>query len=495
MKKTLRILKVIIAILLVVLLSLIAFAGIFKSEKGLWNNIIPDYKYGMDVEGTRELRYVVDESEDEKYVYIDDNNNIVGEVWENGSAITEEKEKASETEEVSEETVEENAEETSNEEKSEETDEIPYKKETRTIKVNNSEDLTKENFEKAKSIIQKRLRRQGVESYNIRLDDVTGKLVIETNNDDDNINTIESIVREVGKFKIVDYENGIILMDNSDVKNATAVYSANSEYEVFLQINLNKTGAEKLKEISKKYVKIENEPKEGENADATSSSQEEIKYITIMMDDTKISTTYFGDELNGGILQVRVGESTSEYEDFISHYNEAQLIADSINTGILPISYTLQTDNFVKSSISNSTKQMAIIIFVVINAIIGLIFIVKYKKSGLLAFIISIGFISTLAIVSKYTNVLITINSLIALSIIVVMNYIFTNMVLKNNKENGFFESMKKFYLNIIPIIVAVLVFIFTKSAMINSIGMIGFWGIILIALYNVIFLKTSLDK
>ena len=237
--------KIFVVVLLVILISLIAFLGVFKFEKGVWNSSIPDYTYGMDIGGEREIRYEVDDSENEKYVYVDENGNVVGEVWKDGNSITAEDEKSS-TEDGQ-----------AAEEKSE--DEVPYSKETRTIKENLDEVLTKENFENVKKIIQKRLNEQEISEYNIRIDSVTGKLVVETGNNNDEVQKVENLLGQAGKLKIIDYQNGLVLMDNSDIKNANVVYSNDSGYSTYLQIEFNKTGAEKLKDISTKYVETVNE--------------------------------------------------------------------------------------------------------------------------------------------------------------------------------------------------------------------------------------------
>ena len=201
-------LKIIVAILLVILLSLIAFWGVFTKEKGVWNNQVAPYNLGLDVKGSRELRYTLDNSEEEKYVYVDENGNIKGEVWENGSATTAEHEAEHEAG---------TAEDAENDVQQEE---VPYAKETRTIKVNSDDKLTKENFEQAKKLIQKRLKKQGMSEYNIRLDNVTGSLIIETPNDENQVNKVQEIVSTIGKFQMVDYQNGLVLMDNSDIKKA-----------------------------------------------------------------------------------------------------------------------------------------------------------------------------------------------------------------------------------------------------------------------------------
>ena len=80
------------------------------------------------------------------------------------------------------------------------------------------------------------------------------------------------------------------------------------------------------------------------------------------------------------------------------------------------------------------------------------------------------------------------------------MNYIFVNNYLKELKNSEIDEQVygkvsKKFYLAIIPVIVVAIVFTFMQSYVINSIGMIVFWGLILNILYNIIFTKTLIKR
>lgn len=491
MENWLKKMKILIVIMLSILISLVAFWGVFLKDKGVWKNQVADYKYGMDIEGARELSYVIDDSEEEKYVYVDEEGNIKGEVWKEGSPTTAEDEKSSEEAGQAEEKTEESQDENK--------EEVPYSKETKKIKQNPDETLTKENFEMSKKIIQERLKKQGVSEYHMRLDDVTGKLVVETANDNENIETVESLVNQKGKFQIIDYQNGLVLMDNSDIKKVSVVSSNESEYKTYLQIEFNKEGAEKLREISKKYVEIPNETEENQTEGEEEHDHDETKknYVSVVFDDTTMMTTYFGEEMTAGLLQISVGQAREEYKDFVKDYESAQKIANVLNTGILPIKYELETDNFVKAEYTNQDTNTLKIIAVVTIALASIILIIKFKKNGAAVAILSIGYIALVSILVRYTNVIITENSMIAFMMIVIMNYIAMKMLLKNSQtqeaKSAYSQTMKKFYLATIPVDVIAIVFTFSKYAFINSIGMILFWGMIVNIVYHFIFTRTVL--
>lgn len=488
MEKMLKKLKIIVAILLVMLLSLIAFWGVFTKEKGVWNNQVAPYNLGMDVKGSRELRYSLNDSEEEKYVYVDENGNIKGEVWENGSATTAEHE--AEHEAGTAQDVENNAQQ----------EEIPYAKETRTIKVNSDDKLTKENFEQAKKLIQKRLKKQGISEYNIRLDNVTGSLIIETPNKENQVNKVQEIVSTIGKFQMVDYQNGLVLMDNSDIKKASVVTSNTAGYTAYLQIEFNKEGSEKLRQISTEYKEIpaentQSEETQTEENEGEQAQETEKKYVSIVFDDTTMMTTYFGEEMTAGMLQIAVGQAKTNYDEYLEDYNSAKVISDVLNSGMLPISYELESDNFVQAEIINEVDTIKLIAVITV-LFISIILVVKFKMAGLLASLLGIGYIALLSIVVRYTNAVITESSILVYAIVIILNYIFMKQLLATgNVRKSYDQMQKRFFLKLIPVCVVAVVFTLSQYFVVSSIGMAMFWGIILSILYNFMITRTVLKN
>ena len=144
MEKVLKIVKIVTVTLIIILLSIIAFLGTYGKQNNVWKETTPEFNYGIELGKIRELRYVLDESEEEKTVYVDENGNVLGEVKEEAST----NETDTESQEVSEEKVNENK--------------LDYPTEVRKFKANEDSVKTKENFEKAKKIIQKRLEGEDV---------------------------------------------------------------------------------------------------------------------------------------------------------------------------------------------------------------------------------------------------------------------------------------------------------------------------------------------
>ena len=126
-------LKITLSILVIILVCAISFGGIFIQDKGRVNSIIPEYSLGMDLEGSRKLGVIVDDTVNE-VIYDKD-----------GKVVTEEGKDTTKKEEP----------------------------------VNPKEVLTKENFEKSKEIVNKRLQLLNVPDYTIGLDEENGYIMVD----------------------------------------------------------------------------------------------------------------------------------------------------------------------------------------------------------------------------------------------------------------------------------------------------------------------------
>lgn len=467
MEKNLKIVKVITVTLIVVLLTLITFGGLYIKKNNVWENVVPEFKYGMELNGNRELRFALDTSEEEKSVYIDSEGNVLGFV------------KEEETDGVSLETTDENEEQTTSE------NEVNYATEVRTIKANEDEVKTIQNFEKTKQIIQKRLEVENTYEYNIRLDSVTGELILEVPDNEELVSIAKSAVTTKGEFQIIDEQTGIILITKEDIKDITTAVYENNGYQVCLQISFNEEGAEKLKKISNEYRQVVDE-----------TGETSITYVSVTIDGQTLITTYFGEELSNGVLQIPLGEPATDNAELQNISNEANRLAKILNEEELPIAYVVSSDILMKSSISENDIMIAEIIFFIAIIVSSIILTIKFKLKGFIASILSIGYISVFTIILKLADATITLNSTIAYIGIIVLNYIFMKkMLLESKKESDkkeiFYSVMKKYYLTIIPVCVIAIVFTFVSNTVISSIGMVLFWGLILQVIYNMFTIRA----
>ena len=452
MEKSLKIVKIVTVTLFVVLLTVIAFCGTYKKQNNVWKKSIKEFNYGIELGNIRELRYVVDSSEEEKNVYVDENGNILGEVKE----------------------AEQGSEEAKEVEKPE------FATEKRKIKANEENVKTKENFEKAKKIIQKRLENENVYEYNIRLDEITGELILEVPNDDESIPVAHTAVTALGEIEIIDDQTGVVLLNRDDIKSVkSGVFQAETGYQTSIQFYFNEQGTEKLKDITNKYREVVN--------DAGDST---IYGIAVNVDGQTISKTYFSEEISNGVLPIQVGQASTDANEINSQIAEVERIVFEINQERLPIAYTINSDTLIESRITFADIKIAVIVFLVLVLAISIVLVIKFKLKGFIASVVGLGFISLLNLLVRYVGIYVTLNSTISFLSIVVLNYLFITKILVDLKENEnikevFINVMKKYYLAIVPVIIIAIVFTFVSNIAISSIGMILFWGLLLQVFYN----------
>ena len=441
-KNVMKTIKIITIILLIVLISMIGFFGIYKQNKNQMSNIVKDYTYAMDINGARTLKL--------------------------------------------------------------------------TLNSENEDDVkTAENYETAKTIIEKRLKKLDVQEYKVGVNEETGEITVQIP-ENTQTDEIVSNLTTVGKFEIIDSETNDVLLDNSSIKSSKVLYNTTqSGTSVYLEIAFDKNGKNKLEEISKTYVKSENNTTENTTAEDTNSTEENKnnteetnttsedststeKKITMKIDDDEIMSTSFDEAITTGKMQLSVGQASTDSSTVQGYVKQAQNVATVLDSGKLPVKYDVEKNQYVLSNISKQDLIYVAIAMAVV-AIIGIIvLIVKYKTNGLLAGISYIGLSALYLIAIRYTNVTISIDSIFAIGIILILNYIFTNMLLSNIRKmndskvenavgKSVSETYKKFFMRIIPICVVVITFCFANWIPMNSFGMTAFWGIVIIAIYNAI--------
>lgn len=455
-KKGIKIIKIMTIVLAIVLISMIGFFGIYTKSKNQMNNKLKDYEYSMAIKGARNIELKVDTETTE--VIKDSEGN--------------------EVETATDEEIAANG----------------YVKEE--VANNPEEVLTEENYDKVKEIIGKRLNTLGVREYNIAANYKTGAIQIEIP-ESLKADTVVGNLNTVGKFEIIDTETKEVLMDNSDIKSSQVLYNTTSSgTAVYLEIAFNSKGKDKLKEITKNYVKSEETntvATENETEETTTESEESTpeKTITMKIDDTEMMTTSFDEPITNGKIQLSVGTATTDESTLEGYITQAQNVAVVLDSGKLPIKYDIEKNEYILSNISE--KDLVYIeIAIAIIALIGIIIlIVKHKVSGLLAGIAYTGLVAVYMILIRYTNIIISIESIFGIITTLVLNYIFTAMLLKEIKEQPVWKATGKtytdFFIRIIPICIITIAFCFVKWIPMSSFGTILFWGLVIIAAYNAV--------
>lgn len=445
-------LKRTLIILLIILLALISFGGIYIQKTKFVENILPEYKLGPDFTGLRNIGLKV--SDATKDIYYDLDGNVVDEEGKNTTKKVE--------------------------------------------SVNKEENLTKNNYKKAKEIIEKRLEKikqvqytsagivenKAIDYYTIKQNEETGKIELKL---PENANT-DMVLRYVatkGDFTIVDDQDNV-LMDNSYIKEANVGYSSTSSgVTVYLTIQFDKQGTEKLKEISNTFIKTTDE----EGNDTT-------KKIKVKIDDSEMLNTYFTEEISNGIIQLSFGTATGN--SLATYAQEAKNLETLLNAGNLPIVYEADENHYVLSDINKDMLFIPAIVIMSLLVIGIIILIVKYKVKGLLGAISIIGYIAAFLIIVRLTNVVITLEGVAGIITSIILEYISIMYALNKMKENTDLtcnQCFTKFLPILVPIAISTVILCFVKWLPIYSFGMTMFWGIILVIVYNHVVTKLLVSE
>lgn len=352
---------------------------------------------------------------------------------------------------------------------------------------NNNEVLTPDNYNLSKNILKNRLNALRAEQYNIREDASTGNIQVQMTENDDT-QTIISNLAQRGAFELKDNETNEVLLSNSDIDDSKVVYGqTETGNTVYLQIKFNKEGAKKLQEISQKYVstttQVANE--EGKLEDTT-----ETKEVAIVFDGETYRTTYFGDTITDGTLNVAMGTG-SDAATLNQHAKVANQMAIVLNSGMLPIIYNASGYQ-ISSSIEKADFNILMYIVIAVLLIMTVYSVVKLKSKGILVVILEIGYISFLLLALRYTNIKITLEGFVGIISSIILSYMYIYSAFKNSSNNFVKDTTAKFALKLIPIYIIAIVFTFNSIANISSLGMTLVWGIITMYLYNLILTQIT---
>lgn len=448
--KTQKKLNILLIVLIILLLSLISFVGIYHQSKSEMINKVPNYILGTNISGSRliilELKQENDNSEEEN--------------------------------------------------KTEETTEK---------KIGSTEE-----YKKCADIIKRRLKYLKVDNYQISLDENSGKIEL-TIPEDDRTDTILSDITQKGNFQIVDNITGEVLLTNKDVKSAKINTSESSYYtSIYMSVNFNNHGAKAFKNITANYqnevvqdasnetITNETETNEtntvGDTESDDESSDVKTKQVSIKIDDSTLLTTHFTEIIDNGVLQLTLGAS-QDGEELQSLIDAGSNVAAIVQNEAMPLQYTITGNMYVESNISIDNIKVIIYIELAISLLIMLYMIIRYKASGLLHAILSVGYMAILLIMIRLTNVVLSIEGILGIELAFIMNVLFNIQILKEMKDTSendctkiFNKTIKKYSIVTMPIAIIAIVFSFVNMETLYSFGMVMFWGIVISLLYNLIF-------
>lgn len=351
--------------------------------------------------------------------------------------------------------------------------------------------------------IQEELSKANINQYSIKQED--GQVYI--------LNSDENKIENVAEIEV----KNEALLSKKDIKDVQVGYGTeNSQARVVLTIQFNKEGTNKLNELSKIY-KVEETEDENSNSESEESSnnqsdnidensteeqdntqdekkEEDKKQVSFILDGQTLITTEFDEEIKDGKIQLTVGSSSaSDISSLSENLKQASSLSILLKTETIPLTYNLDSNIYVKSDITNDVVNSVLTMGIIIAVVIIIFTIVKYKKDGVLAIASVIGYVALLLIALRYTNVTITILGIAALIISIILDYIYKMALIKNKSKNTFKEISCKFLEIYIPCLIIAVVFAFNKFLPIASFGMVMFWSILSMIVYNAIITRALL--
>lgn len=437
-------LKLLLIVLVCILVILIGFFGIYKRKGNAYKNLVPDFLLSSDLKGSTTLELEVDKSTNKEY-YDKDGNKV------DSSTVTDENK-----------------------------DEYTEKE----VPVNDEEQLNQENYEKVVKIIEKRLKFLSTDQYRIDLDKTSGKIIITF--EDEYADDIKSIVPLEGSLELIDETTEDVVLNYADFKSAEATYASLDEgYTIYLNLKLNDNGIEKIKNIDK-YKNNKETTEEGKE-----STESKLK---VMFDTDQVASVSYDDILlTGSTLRITTGSNVTNTSTLQSQMNMNTVVAKLASIGKMPVVYKVSAEEFIASSQNIYYVVYGIYAFIAICVICAIIFILKYKINAMFMLLSFIANIAATALIIKLTKVSISINILPAITAFFILNIVLIKNILQNIKEenniskafkNGFLKTLDLFAITLIIFIV----FAFTNMAVLNSLGLLLFWGWLNTIISNFIF-------
>ena len=464
--------KIITIILAIILVSLISFVGIYMQTQNRMENKVKDYQLGSELEGRRVIELKISDTKTET----DESGN-----------------------------------------------------ETTVAREQSPEILTAENYEIVKNTIEKRLKNLGAQDYIISLNKEDGKIKIELE-ENENTDLLAYYLTASGEVKIVEKDTETELINDSMAKKASYNYATNAdgEYQVYIELQLTKEGQAKLEEISNNYAILANEIDEieaaqtetEENAEDTETSEEstetqetteaeqentettenqeeqaETKKIAVL----KIADTeYDVEKIEKNKITITVGSATTSNTTLNNNLSIATEMMILINSGKYPVIYDVQTNRYIYDDINLDTVLYVALAIIAIILITLVVITIRYRLKGLLSSFSIIGFIAVLLLLLRYTNILITIETIGAIIISIIINILLNISILNKIQKIGSVKeavnnTYKEIFIKLIPVMIISIVFCFSGWTNLNNFGMTMFWGFILIPIYNYVVTRTLL--
>ncbi len=222
-------------------------------------------------------------------------------------------------------------------------------------------EITAEDMDAAKAIIETRLVNNNITDYEVYADDFNHQIIVRFPwAADESDFDAQAAVQELGETAMLTFCEGsennqtVILKGSEDVKKATAGLDEKNQYIV--QLELTDSGTSKF-------------------AEATARLKDST--ISIWMDDTMISAPTVNDAITNGIAMI----------SGIGGADEATDLANKINAGSLPFALSVDESKLqiISPSLGSDALEVMLIAGSIAFGIVCLIMIFRYRVNGVVA--------------------------------------------------------------------------------------------------------------
>ena len=234
-------------------------------------------------------------------------------------------------------------------------------------------DVTNDDLDGARSIIETRMVEKNITDYEIYVDQNSKRIICRFpwQSGDDSFDP-EQAVKELGETAMLSFRKGYsgdlttgqtyedleLVLTGSDVARAYAAYNQ-QDHEWLVSLELNDSGKDSFKA-------------------ATEEAYQDHGRISIWMDDLEISAPYVNAVIADGNAQISGSFETAD---------DAKALADKINGGSLP--FKLVTDSFstISPTLGTGARDAMAVAGVIAFILIALMMIVMYRLPGVMAVI------------------------------------------------------------------------------------------------------------
>ena len=347
---------------------------------------------------------------------------------------------------------------------------------------NSTENLNIDNYNESLKIMKKRLNFLETDEYSLDLDKTTGNIVLKV--EDEYITDIESLLPMVANVQIKKIDDTIL--DYSDYSSLEAMYVSLEEgYTTYIDMKLKNTGLEKINKLFEEK-KLSDE----ENSEETTESET----LTLYFDEEEITEFEYEDIkiIGKKTLRITTKENLTTDSEIQSEINTNTVVSKMASFGKMPVKYEISANEYINSN--NTELKYIVYIFIIISIIISIIYIVKYKCKGVIGIFSFLTIISVFLILIRLTNISISLNSFAGIAGLILLNSIILKNIItiSNQDKYKISDIIKKSYLKsidyIFVAIIILVIFSFSKMTIINTTGLLMFWGVFAIILGNIVF-------